>query len=148
MPTTPTTPKSHSRLKGQKLRFKINDIDYACDATSVKISSADSDEDTVTFCDAENGGDSYDYLLAFTAIQSLDADSLWSYIWDNTGKEIGFVMAPAGNDTASTAQPHFTGTVKVGKPGDIGGEASRDGSTWTFDAEWKITSGKPTKVTA
>ena len=131
---------SSRRIKGVSLLLDIDEVEYDCDVTACSITNEESDDDVVTFCDVAEG-DNYDYVLNIEGIQSTDEDSLWSYIWDHTGDEVAFVYAPHGNATASKNEPHFTGTVKIGPPPEIGGEAGKD-NTYTFESEWEIV-GKP-----
>ena len=50
-----------------------------------------------------------------------------------------------GNETATASQPHFTGTLTIGPPPRIGGEAGRD-STYTFETRFDL-ADKPVKDT-
>ena len=134
-------------LKGQTLSLEIDDIEVNCDISAAKIAPEEADDDFTTFCSAAQNKTAYDYHLTFTAGQSLDADSLWTYVFDHEGEEVNYVLAPAGNAVASIAQPHFTGTVKIGQMPDLGGEASRTGAVWTWEADW-LCNGKPKKKTA
>ena len=133
-----------TRIKGKSLVFEINSVEYACDVTSVVLANEDADDqDAVTFCDAASGT-SVQWYLEVSAITSTDADSFWSYLWDNAGtSSVGFTFAPHGNATASATQPHFTGTVTLPAAPSIGGEAN---STWTFDVRLEV-DGTPTKDT-
>lgn len=141
MASTPST-----RLKGDRLVFTVGTTDYAADVTNAVISWDDADSGTVTFADAAAGG-AFQATLKATAIQSTDPSSFWSYCWDNVGKVIAFKLAPWANTAPSTSQPHFTGTVKIGKRPDLGGDAQIDGDDYTFDLEWKV-QGDVTKVTS
>ena len=134
-------------LRGQTLSLEIDEIEVACDVSAAKISPEEADDDFTTFCSAAQNKTNYDYHLTFTAGQSLDADSLWRYIFDHEGEEVAYVLAPAGNAEPSISQPHFTGTVKIGAMPELGGEASRTGQVWTFEADW-LCNGKPEMVTA
>jgi len=136
-----------NRLMGQKIVFTVGGTDYTLDASSIVFSQDEADDDTTTFADAAAGG-AYVWTCKITALQSLDAAALHTFMWTNTGTSAAFVFAPAGNSTPSVAQPHFTGSLKLsGKKPDIGGDASRDGSAWTFDAELDV-DGDITRKTA
>ncbi|SNS41605.1 hypothetical protein SAMN06309944_0165 [Micrococcales bacterium KH10] len=130
-----------TRIKGKQLSLKIGTNEFFADTTACTIENEEADSDVVTFADAAAGG-GRKYLLKITGIQSTDEDSLWSYIWDNSGTDVAFTYAPHANATASTDQPHFVGTVTVGPKPTIGGEAGTD-STFTFETEWEIV-GEPT----
>lgn len=130
------------RILGVGLKLTLDGTDYWADVTSCRITSEDAD--VTTFEDAAAGG-GRKYMLALSALQSTDSDALWSYIWDNAGDEVAFVYAPHGNESASATEPHFTGTVRIGNPPDVGGDAGIN-NTYSFDASWHIVSGKPTKV--
>lgn len=127
---------SPTRIRGAKLMLKFGTpaVDYKCDTTSVVL---DSEEDDVqTFCDAEEGG-ARRWFLQMSAVQSTDEASLWRYIWDHSGDEVPFTYAPHGNDVATTTQPHFIGTAKIGPKPTIGGQASVNG-TFSFDTRWEV----------
>lgn len=134
----------NTRIYGNKLGFTIKDKDYWADMSSVELSPGDKDDNVLTFADAASGATS-EWTLKGKAIQSTDAGSLWDFIWENAGKEIAFILAPHGNKTASTAQPHFTGKVKIGKRPPISVEAGED-KGMTFEFEWKVI-GEVTKTT-
>lgn len=132
-------------LKGQTLSLTIDEEEYNCNISAAKITAEESDDDFVTFCPNASGA-SYDYHLTATIGQSLESTSLWSYIFDHEGEEVPYVFAPAGNEEPTLSEPHFTGSVKIGKMPDLGGEASKTGSVWTSEIDWLCTA-KPTKVT-
>jgi len=50
--------------------------------------------------------------LALEGITSGDATSLYRVLWANFGTTATFVIAPNGNATASTSEPHYSGVVK------------------------------------
>lgn len=133
-----------ARIKGAALKLTVASIEYMADVTACSITNEEADGDVTTFADAATGG-ARKYLLNLTGIQSTDAASLWSYIWDNAGDTVAYVYAPHGNATASVSQPHFTGSVIVGPKPTIGGEAGAQ-NTYTFDSVWECTA-EPTKVT-
>lgn len=138
---------SSTRIKGVALTLKLGAVptDYKADVTKCTITNEEADSGVVTFEDAASGG-ARKYLLNISAIQSTDADSLWSYIWTNSGTKVAFVFAPHGNATATADQPHFTGSVWIGPKPEIGGEAGQ-GNTYVFDTQWEI-EGTPTLVSA
>lgn len=138
---------SSTRIKGVALTLKLGAVptDYKADVTKCTITNEEADSGVVTFEDAASGG-ARKYLLNISAIQSTDADSLWSYIWTNSGTKVAFVFAPHGNATATADQPHFTGNVWIGPKPEIGGEAGQ-GNTYVFDTQWEI-EGTPTLVSA
>ena len=127
-----------TRIKGNALALKFGTpaVNYWCDVTSVVMDNEEADSDVVTFCDAAEGG-GRTYFLEIEGIASTDPDSLWRYIWEQTGTEVPFTYAPHGNETPSTSQPHFIGTIKVGPRPAIGGEAGTN-STFTFESRWDI----------
>ncbi|GMA34740.1 hypothetical protein [Demequina litorisediminis] len=127
-----------TRIKGVGLTLSVGSpaVDYKCDVTAATITNEEKDSDVTTFCDVSEGDDRQ-FFLNITAIQSTDADSLWSYIWDNTGEDVAFTYAPHGNAIPSADQPHFTGNVTIGDRPEIGGEAGKD-NTYTFESQWEI----------
>ena len=137
---------SSTRIKGKGLTLTINDTDYQCDATSVTLlnEESDGDDDATTFCDTTGGG-AVSWYFDISAITSTDADSFWSYLWDNAGTEnVAYLFAPHANETASADQPHFTGTLSLPAKPPLGGEAN---STWTFEIRLDVDQ-EPTKVTS
>ena len=82
-------------------------------------------------------------FFTITAVSDYGADSFWSFCWDNSGEEVTFLFKPYGNATASTSQPHFSGTATVNRKPPVGGEA---GSVFTFETRFDIV-GTPTRVT-
>lgn len=138
-------PRSKS-LSGKTLALTLANVDQMADCTNVRITHGDADQKTITFADAAAGG-LYQGTLAGTGIQSMQSSSFWRYVWANTGKEIAFKYAPSGNIVAAVDNPVFSGTVRIGKKPDVGGDAQIDGADWTFDFEWKIV-GDVAMVTA
>lgn len=125
---------SSKRIKGAALFLEIDETSHDCDVTAATITNEEGEDDVVTFCDVA-AGDDRDFKLNLTAIQSTDPDSLWSYIWENSGEIVPYTYAPHGNAEPSESQPHFVGTVEIGPPPEIGGEAGKD-NTFTFETEW------------
>ena len=136
-------PSASTRIKGKAGLFKLAATDYSIDCTSIELTSDDADNDTVTFCEVGTGVKQWKFEVE--AIQSTAAGSLWNYLWTSAGTAgVAFIYAPHGNATATTAQPHFTGTATLpGKP-NIGGEAD---TTYTFNVEI-LCDAEPTKITA
>lgn len=134
-----------TRIKGKSLVFEVDGSEFACDVTSVTLANEEAaDQDAVTFCDASSGT-SAQWYLEVSAITSTDADSFWSFLWDNAGTtDVSFTFAPHGNAVPSTTQPHFEGEVTLPTAPAIGGEAN---STWTFDVRMDL-EAEPTKVTS
>ncbi len=121
--TTPT------RIKGKDLTFKIDGVDYKCDATGITLENEEPDSDGFTFCDAADG--TMQWFFTVSAIVSTDVASFWRYLWANTGETgVAYIYAPHGNAVASTTQPHFTGTVTIPSKPSIGGEPN---ATQTFE---------------
>ncbi|MFT4051101.1 MAG: hypothetical protein QM677_02485 [Microbacterium sp.] len=118
--------------------------DYSVDLTSWKIENEEADSDVITFEDAAEGAGRTFYLRG-TAVQSTDAASFWRYVWANAGtKDLAYTVAPHGNATPTTAQPHFVGTLTIGAKPTISSEASKSNtSASTFDFEFEI-DGEPT----
>lgn len=125
-----------TRLKGNKLAIEIDGEDYWSQVTSWLLTREDSDDDVVTFKDASEG-ETQDEVLQITAVQSTDTASFWRMVWDNVGEEVPFKIAPHGNETPTTAQPHFTGTLEIPRRPDVGGEAGRN-NTHTFEVEFPV----------
>jgi len=135
-----------TRIKGNKLALKLGTpaVDHWQDVSQYLLTNEEADGDVTTFADAAAGG-SRQYLLNMTGVQSLDATGFWRLVWDKTGTDIPFTIAPFGNTAPSATQPHFTGTATVGPKPDLGGEAGN--SSFTFETSWKVI-GVPVMVTA
>ena len=137
---------ARKRLKGAVLSINVGTppVEYQTDVTSATITNEEASDDTTTFSDVAAGG-GRDWFLDITAVQSTDVDSLWSEIWERSGEIVSVTVAPHGNETPTEAQPHFIcDEVKIGPAPVVGGEAGID-TTWTFESQWQIVSGKPVK---
>lgn len=131
------------------LTVTVGGTEYSDQVTDVRIKSRAAEGDSVTFAEARAGGGRV-YSVAFKMTQDNAVGSLWDRIWSAAGTTVPVVIRPAGNVTASAAQPHYSGNVTIVEPdGDLlGGEA--DSSTtarWFTEVEWDMTA-KPTKVTS
>lgn len=98
-----------TRIKAQNILFKIGTTEYACDATMVDMVLQDAPGDVQTFCEQRVGGE---WILTLEGIVSGDATSLYRVLWANFGTTAAFTIAPNGNETASSSEPHYEGTVK------------------------------------
>jgi hypothetical protein len=131
-------------LTPRALTLTIGGTDYSNAVTSAKITSSESDSDTLTFAAAAAGG-SRAYKLSMNLVQDVAASSLWRLIWDSAGTEVSIVLKPAGGTTLSASQPSFTATAIVAEPdGDFLGGDSDLSTTARFssEVEWELT-GKP-----
>ncbi len=125
-----------TRILGKQLRLEIGGTDFWADTISCVLKNEENGDTVTTFEDAA-AGTTVKYFFEITAIQSTDADSLWSYIWDNTGDEVAFEYAPLGNATPATDQPHFIGTLEIGMKPEVGGEAGRK-NTYQFTTRFDV----------
>ncbi len=98
-----------TRIQAQNIIFKIGSTAYECDATMVDLQLGDAPGDVQTFCEQRVGGE---WALTLEGIVSGDAASLYRVLWANFGTTAAFTIAPNGNSTASSNQPHYEGTVK------------------------------------
>ena len=98
-----------TRIKAQDIIFNIGATEYACDATMVDLQLQDAPGDVQTFCEQRVGGE---WQLTLEGIVSGDAASLYRVLWANFGTTATFTIAPNGNESPSTSQPHYEGTVK------------------------------------
>jgi hypothetical protein len=97
-----------TRIKATNIVFKIGTTDYSCDANLVELTLNDAPGDVQTFCEVRPGGE---WKLQLDGVTSGDAASLYRILWANFGTQVAFTIAPNGNASASTSQPHYTGTV-------------------------------------
>ena len=98
-----------TRIKAHNIIFNIGATDYACDATMVDLVLQDAPGDVQTFCEQRVGGE---WALTLEGITSGEATSLYRVLWENFGTTGTFTIAPNGNASASTSEPHYEGTVK------------------------------------
>lgn len=98
-----------TRIKAQNIKFLIGASEYACDATVVNLELQDAPGDVQTFCEQRVGGE---WALTLEGITSGDATSLYRVLWANFGSTATFTIAPNGNATATSDEPHYEGTVK------------------------------------
>lgn len=137
---------------GSRSLVLVIDDDYYTDAVKdVRIKSAESDSDFVSFADAAAGG-LRDYVLALTLKQDTDADTLWALIWGSAGTTVDVEIWPHGEPVDSVptvTQPMFLGQAVVAEPdGDLlGGEANASATMrYVSEVEWKYTA-KPVLYT-
>lgn len=97
-----------TRIKASNIVFKIGSTDYACDANMVELTLDDAPGDVQTFCEVRVGGQ---WTLHLEGITSGDSTSLYQVLWNNFGTEVAFTIAPNGNASPSSTQPHYKGTV-------------------------------------
>ena len=97
-----------TRIQAKNIVFKIGTVDLAPDATMVSLTLGDASGDVRTFAEVSTARE---WKLQLDGIVSGDTASLYRTLWANYGTEVAFVVAPSGNSTASTTQPHYTGTV-------------------------------------
>jgi len=97
-----------TRIKATNIAFKIGATDYSCDANLVELTLGDASGDVQTFCEVRPGGE---WKLQLDGVTSGDAASLYRILWANFGTTVAFTIAPNGNASASTSQPHYTGSV-------------------------------------
>jgi hypothetical protein len=97
-----------TRIKATNIAFKIGSTDYSCDANLVELTLGDASGDVQTFCEVRPGGE---WKLQLDGVTSGDVASLYRLLWANYGTTVAFTVAPHGNVTASSTQPHYTGSV-------------------------------------
>lgn len=126
-----------TRIKGTKLKFDLGTpaVPFWADLTSYELYNDEADADVTTFEDAASGG-ARQHKLKLNAIQSLATASFWRHVWENSGDEVPFTLAPFGNEEPTEEQPHFIGTVTIGPKPTLGGEAGN--SAFTFEVDWNV----------
>jgi hypothetical protein len=97
-----------TRIKATNINFLIGTAEFNCDTNGVELTLGDAPGDVQTFCEIRTGGL---WSLKLDGITSGDAASLYRLLWANFGTEVAFTIKPNGNTSASTSQPHYTGTV-------------------------------------
>lgn len=130
------------RIKGNALRLTIGAADYWADATSVvMVNETETTEDIV----GELIPAKARWYFDVTAIQSTAPTSLWTYLFDHSFDLADYTYAPHGNETATLDHPHFTGTLQLGAPPALGGNAGEN-VQYTFTTRLPVRTG-PNKVT-
>lgn len=132
-------------LGTRALRLFIDGTEFTSSVSNVRLVSAESDNDFVTFAQAAAGG-ARDYTLEMTLAQDTETTSLWYYAWAEAGVDQTCVIWPNGGTVESTTTPAIRGTVTVKEPdGDfLGGEANASTTArFTVDVAWPFTA-KPT----
>lgn len=130
---------SSTRLKGSALSLTLDGVDYWADVTSASLTNIAIGEPLRNWA-GNPISMPVRYFLKGAAVQSLDTDSLWRFVWAHRGQVIPFRYAPMGNQTPAPESPHFVGMVKVGLPPTIGGDAGN--GEFGFEFEWEVF-GKP-----
>lgn len=136
----------------RSLVLRVNGTDYSAAVNKVRIKSAETDSDFVSFADAAAGG-ARKYTLALSCKQDDAATALWFFAWSTPGQTVPYEVWPngrPGSGTATAAQPKFSGNVVVREPdGDfIGGDADPSATKYfVADLEWDCTA-KPTRTIA
>lgn len=133
-----------TKFKGKDLSLLFDGTEEVnADGTSIVLDNEEADDDTTTFAELASG-DPRQWFFQITAVSDYSDGTFWSVLWDNAGQDLAFVFKPYGNATATTSQPHFTGTATVVSKPPVGGGA---GDTWTYDARLDVI-GEPLRVTA
>lgn len=114
------------------------------DVKKADLSPADASDDDLTFEEAASG-DSKEFTLDLTAIQSTAAASLHSFLWDNPGASFDAVLGIHGNAIPTEDKPHYTFVCKADGRPKIGKEASRDKKGSDFDYSMEV-EGQPVRV--
>lgn len=106
-------------------------LDMSCQVTSVTVSPEAQTEDPIpVLCgDALAGARSYNWTLAFTALQDVLENGVIDYTWTNAGAEVPFTFVPSTDYTAQV-----TGVVII-DPVGLGGTVRQKN---TSDASWTI----------
>lgn len=109
------------------------------DVKAMRLTTEDRDDADLTFLEAASG-ETKDYSLVVTAIQSTAAGSFWRMVWDDPSGEYAVVYGPHGNVTPTADRPHFTFTVRAAGRPEIGTEASLSRTRADFEYTFDVTS--------
>ncbi len=96
------------RLKAQNIKFLIGSTEYAPDCESIELTLEDGPGDIKTFDEMRVGGQ---WKLRLAGLYSQTSTSLYQLLYTNFNTQVAFTLAPSGNASASTTQPHWTGSV-------------------------------------
>lgn len=128
-----------TRITARNIVFKIGTTDYACDANMVELTLGDAPGDVQTFCENRVGGE---WTLTLEGITSGDSSSLYRVLWNNFGSDVAFTIAPNGNATASSNEPHYEGTVRFNQLPPLS-LTSNEVAKFSVELPVKVTSHDP-----
>lgn len=132
-----------AKFKGKDLSLMFGSTEVNVEATAVVLQNEEADGEAVTFAEVSAGA-AVQWFFEITATSDYGATSFWTYLWDNSGDDVAFTFKPYGNATATTTQPHFTGSATIVSKPPIGGTANE---VFTFETRLDVV-GEPTRVTA
>lgn len=142
--TVPEAVRGNAGIVAKFVRGAVTKT-YDGDLKAFRITSDDKDDSDLTFLEASTG-ETKDYKVVVTALQSTALTSLWRDIWDNPGTEVVATYGPYGNAVPSADKPHFLMTLKPNGRPEIGVEAKRAKDRGDFEYTYEVTAG-PTLVT-
>jgi len=122
-----------NRLIARNIKFQVDGDEFSCDANKITLTPEDAPGGVRTFCETNV---EKEWKLAIEGIVSLDAASLYQTLFTLQGTQVDFVVAPAGNATASPTEPHYTGSLIIDDlpPLDLtAGENANFSITYTVD---------------
>ena len=76
--------------------------------------------------------------LQIRGLQLWGTDGLARLLWDALGTDVGFAYAPFGNAPATADEPQWSGSIRVNRRPQVGGEV---GTFAEVDVEYPITVG-------
>lgn len=135
---------ANGKYKGKSLSIMVDGSEYNMEVRSVVLQNEEADDDATTFADLASGG-AVQWFFEGEANSDYGTGTLWNYLWTHAGEtDVDFVFKPYGNEAASAAKPHFTGTLNVGSKPPVGGTANE-----TFSFEFRLdVNGEPVMVVA
>lgn len=99
-----------TRLVARNIKFTVDGDEFACDANKISLTTEDAPGGVRTFCETNT---EKQWKMAIDGIVSLSATSLYQTLFALQGTQVDFTLAPAGNASPSTTQPHYTGSVII-----------------------------------
>lgn len=134
------------------IELEVDSVDMSGAVSNARYTNEDTASDFISFATASANA-AKDWYLEGTAVQDTTVDSMWDYMWSQSGTDVTAVLWPNGKPsggTPTTAQPSYTATVTIALPdGDtLGGDADTSVTArQTVDFKWAC-SAKPVKATA
>lgn len=98
------------RLTARNIKFTVDGDEFSCDANKISLTTEDAPGGVRTFCETNV---EKQWKMAIDGIVSLSSTSLYQTLFALQGTQVDFVLAPAGNATASPTQPHYGGSVII-----------------------------------
>lgn len=114
-----------NRLSAAKVSLRLDEVERWAELTHAYLEHT---VDPVRSFDGSVTQRTLYWTLHVKAVQSLEHGSLWRALWEQPGRLVDVVYAPAGNETPTVDEPHFVFRAYCPARPNIGGSARVRGS--------------------